>query len=256
MNKTKKSSAIVDSCANCDAPGRMTCSKCKLAKYCSRSCQRHHWGKGEHKRFCLTPAERTTKGAAEAAAVPTVASKSAGGDKECVICLECLATAETVTLPCKHTFHAECVSSMRKLTQNQACPVCRADLPPGPKRAFEEAIRPYLVIERRLAREGRAWTALSKEERDAMDAVIALWRGAASEGQTEAQYNLGLLLQKSRGVAKDEAEAAKWFRKAAKQGLARAQSTLGVALMQGIGVANDEVEAAKWYRKAAEQGHA
>eukprot|EP00613_Pedinella_sp_CCMP2098_P072798 CAMPEP_0171918922 /NCGR_PEP_ID=MMETSP0993-20121228/17602_1 /TAXON_ID=483369 /ORGANISM="non described non described, Strain CCMP2098" /LENGTH=38 /DNA_ID= /DNA_START= /DNA_END= /DNA_ORIENTATION= len=38
MIKTKKSSAAGDLCANCDAPGRMSCGKCKLARYCSRPC--------------------------------------------------------------------------------------------------------------------------------------------------------------------------------------------------------------------------
>jgi len=162
-----------------------------------------------------------------------VASKSADAadddddiGKECAICLGSLAAAETVTLPCNHKFHMGCVSSMRKLTQNQVCPVCRANLPPGPKRAFEEAVRRYLVVDRRLAREDRAWTSLSKKERDEMDAVIALWRGAASEGQTEAQFNLGVLLEKGQGVAKNEAEAAKWFRKAAEQGDVEAQDAL------------------------------
>jgi len=224
MSKTKKSSAAVDSCANCDAPGRMSCGKCGLAKYCSRSCQRHHWGKGEHKRFCLTPAERSTKGTTWAAATATAVPKSA--DQECAICLDSLMTAETVTLACKHKFHAECVSSMRKLTQNQACPVCRADLPPGPERAFEEAARRYLVIERRLTREGRAWTTLSKGERDEMDVVIALWRGAASEGLVEAQFNLGVVFGNGQGVTKNEAEAAKWFRKAAEQGDVGARGAL------------------------------
>ena len=186
MIKTKKSPATVDSCANCDAPGRMSCGKCKQARYCSRPCQIEHWKKGEHKRFCLTPAERSAKGAAGAAAGTTVVPKSADDDKKCAICLESLTTAETATLPCKHTFHAGCVSSMRNLTQKQACPVCRADLPPGPERASEEAARCYLVIERRLTREGRAWFALLKEERDKMDAFIALWRGAASVGYADA----------------------------------------------------------------------
>ena len=37
-----------------------------IAYYCSKQCQRWHWGKGEHKLFCLSPEERTLK-AGEAA---------------------------------------------------------------------------------------------------------------------------------------------------------------------------------------------
>jgi len=185
---------------------------------------------------------------------PTVVPKSADDDKECAICLDSLATAKTVTLPCKHTFHAECVSSMRTITQKQACLVCRADLPPGPERACEEAARRYLVIERRLSRKGRAWTALSKEERDEMDAVIALWREAARLGSAGAQCNLGVALLLGKGVVKNEAQGAKWLLKAAEQGYAHAQSNLGVVLTSGQGVAKNEAEAAKWFRKAAGQG--
>ena len=145
---------------------------------------------------------------------------------------------------------------MRKLTQNQVCPVCRANLPPGPKRAFEEAVRRYLVVDRRLAREDRAWTSLSKKERDEMKVVIELWRGAASEGYADAQFSLGMIFVTGRGGVKNEVEAAKWLRKAAEQGLADAQYNLGVAFTTGQGVAKNEVEAVKWYRKAAEQGFA
>ena len=54
-----------------------------------------------------------------------------------------------------------------------------------------------------------------------------------------------------RGVAKDDVEAVKWYRKAAEQGLADGQFFLGWMYEEGRGVAEDEVEAVKWYRKAA-----
>ena len=48
---------------NCGAPDPMCvapeykrsykrCSRCKVAKYCSKKCQSHHWGKAGHKREC------------------------------------------------------------------------------------------------------------------------------------------------------------------------------------------------------------
>ena len=58
------------------------------------------------------------------------------------------------------------------------------------------------------------------------------------------------------GVAKNDVEAVKWFRKAAEQNYARAQYNLGVCYAKGQGVAKDEAEAVKWYRKAAEQNYA
>ena len=61
---------------------------------------------------------------------------------------------------------------------------------------------------------------------------------------------------KGQGVARDDYDAVKWFRKAAAQGHAESQYSLGVMYENGRGVMKDESEAAKWYRKAAEQGHA
>jgi hypothetical protein len=51
-------------------------------------------------------------------------------------------------------------------------------------------------------------------------------------------------------VAKDGAEAAKWFRLAAEQGLAGSQTTLAMMYEEGNGVPQDSEEAAKWYRMA------
>jgi len=56
------------------------------------------------------------------------------------------------------------------------------------------------------------------------------------------------------GVAKDEAEAVKWYRKAADQGFANAQFNLGYMYANGRGVVKDEVEAYKWYLLAGAQG--
>ena len=65
---------------------------------------------------------------------------------------------------------------------------------------------------------------------------------------------MGFCYEEGIGVAKDGAEAVKWFRKAAEQGHAGAQFNLGYCYMNGIGVAKDGAEAVKWYRKAARQG--
>ena len=55
-------------------------------------------------------------------------------------------------------------------------------------------------------------------------------------------------------MAKDAAEAAKWWKKAA--GDAEAQFALGQLYADGEGVIKDEAEAEKWFKEAAEQGHA
>ena len=70
------------------------------------------------------------------------------------------------------------------------------------------------------------------------------------------QCNLGFLYRKGWGVAPDDTEAAKWYRKAAEQGDAVAQFNLGQMYEKGEGVGQDREEAVKWYREAAGQGDA
>ena len=79
---------------------------------------------------------------------------------------------------------------------------------------------------------------------------------AAEQGNGNAQFNLGWMYENGRGVAKNEAEAVRWYRKAAEQGTAQAQCNLGGEYKNGRGVAKNDAEAARWFRKAAEQGDA
>ncbi len=79
-------------------------------------------------------------------------------------------------------------------------------------------------------------------------------RRMAEMGYAPAQYDLGVVYAKGRGVAQDYVEAAKWYRLAADQGYATAQYSLGGLYATGQGVPQDYVEAAKWYRLAADQG--
>ena len=64
----------------------------------------------------------------------------------------------------------------------------------------------------------------------------------------------GLIYHAGRGVKRDDAEAAQWFRKAAEQGHTGAQVNLGILYANGWGVKQDPAEAARWYRAAADQG--
>ncbi len=56
------------------------------------------------------------------------------------------------------------------------------------------------------------------------------------------------------GVAKDPAEAVKWYRQAAEQGDAEAQNNLGWCYNNGMGVVKDEMEGYKWVLLAGAQG--
>ena len=82
---------------------------------------------------------------------------------------------------------------------------------------------------------------------------LQLW---AEQGHATAQFLLGVMYDNGRGVAEDDREAVRWYRKAAEQGHATAQSLLGVMYANGEGVPEDDREAVRWFRKAAEQGDA
>jgi len=58
--------------------------------------------------------------------------------------------------------------------------------------------------------------------------------------------SLGRLYATGRGVARDQAEAARWYHKAADLGLATAQFELSLAYSRGEGVAKDPVVAYEW----------
>ena len=49
---------------------------------------------------------------------------------------------------------------------------------------------------------------------------------AAEQGNPKAQFELGLMHERGRGVPKNAAQAAHWYRKAAEQGLAVARNAL------------------------------
>ena len=73
---------------------------------------------------------------------------------------------------------------------------------------------------------------------------------AASQGNAEAQFELGCIYDKGLGVTRNYEEAIKWYREAAKRGNARAKNNLGY-IYQDM---HNYEEAIKWYREAAEQG--
>ena len=87
--------------------------------------------------------------------------------------------------------------------------------------------------------------------------AVKWWRKAAEQGVATCQNKLGVMYGNGRGgLPKDDQQAVEWYSRAAKQGDATAQGNLGKMYETGRGVAKDEAEAAKWYRKAADQGDA
>ncbi len=81
-------------------------------------------------------------------------------------------------------------------------------------------------------------------------AAVAQWRGPASAGDADAQYNLAQAYKRGRGVAADPVQAEALYRKAAAQGQPQAQAALALMLYGG----GARGEALPWFEKAAARG--
>jgi hypothetical protein len=85
--------------------------------------------------------------------------------------------------------------------------------------------------------------------------AVEWYRKAAMKGLALAQYFLGMQYVRGLGVEKNYSLAAEWHRRAAEQGLAISQNRLGLLYSKGNGVEKSYTFAVDWYRKAAIQGH-
>ena len=79
-------------------------------------------------------------------------------------------------------------------------------------------------------------------------------QAAASNGNAEAQKNLGNRYLFGKGIEKSEADAMFWYQKSAMQGYANAQYNLGYMYQRGLGVKQNNEKAFEWYKLSAEKG--
>lgn len=77
----------------------------------------------------------------------------------------------------------------------------------------------------------------------------------ARAGDTEAQFELGILAYQGTDDAADPTAAAHWFQLAAEGGMAIAQYNYAMQLTTGDGITQDMTAAVRWFRQAAEQGY-
>jgi TPR repeat protein len=82
------------------------------------------------------------------------------------------------------------------------------------------------------------------------------WKLAADRGYAEAQNKVGSCFFTGQGVPRDYAQAAEWWKKAVEQGIEDAEYNLGLCYFAGQGVSRDLAQAARLFRKAADQGNA
>jgi len=141
----KSSTSDLRECANCGVGAGdrsdlllKACSRCKLVFYCGEPCQRQHWKKGEHKRFCVPFGDRKpTKGDADSVMMKPIETKPSyriqpvgdtASTKQCTICLEPLIQSTTQALVCGHVFHDDCMAGVQSFGISQKCPLCRSGL--------------------------------------------------------------------------------------------------------------------------------
>lgn len=82
------------------------------------------------------------------------------------------------------------------------------------------------------------------------------YQRAAAQGDSTAQYQLGLMHFRGSGVAKDYTMAREWWLESATLGNADAQQKLGYLYSEALGVERDYNRAVSWYTRAARLGHA
>lgn len=89
-------------------------------------------------------------------------------------------------------------------------------------------------------------------ERGDYRAAVERWRGAATAGNADAQFNLGQAYKLGRGVPVDLAMAEQWYGRAARQGHEQAEANHGLALFEN----GRRTEALPWLERAVARGDA
>jgi TPR repeat protein len=112
---------------------------------------------------------------------------------------------------------------------------------------------PVMSADKAYEEAQRYWngTGVAKNEAEA----VRFYRIAADQGHAEAQASLGYAYDMGKGIAKSDPEALKWYRLSAASGNARGQWLLGTMYELAQGVSKDVAEALKWYRLSANQGN-
>jgi len=135
---------------------------------------------------------------------------------------------------------------------SQSPPPAVLPLPPMEEARTKELTPPPEYRMETALMAGPAIAGLFEDALDALDrgdykTAYRLIKPLAEHGLPEAQFNLGLMYDKQRGVPQDFAEAVKWYRKAAEQGNAEAQYNLGMMYFAGLGVPKDYALAHMWF---------
>lgn len=280
-NLKKGAKSISGLCSNpmCRKSGATKrCKRCLSTVCCSRACQKRHFTEFGHKKRCVPPPARPSVAAVDGARCPatflgravraeestptTRRTPAAAGDDPqhpCPICFE-NEDDDGQSAMCFNCGQLYCGSCMLSGTMPRHCPTCRADSHVSDEVGFERLLR---MEKRSPGRHtpatyhliGYAYYMGRGVPRNFAEA--AKWyRLAADQGVVEAQCNLGQMCQVGEGVDQSCKEAIHLFQSAADKGDAQAQHSLGEMHREGLGVPQNHKEAAKWWRLAADQGDA
>ena len=264
----KKIQVTRNECAHCfasDADNTNSlkkCSKCLLVFYCSKECQKSHWVSGGHRKVCIAPKVRTSLSEGDRTDLDPVRHS----DVTLTMCLICLSEIRTCPfkLPCKHTFHAECIEQLQEYPHLNSCPTCRSTLPNRGSIRYALAMNQYFEMDTAFfQRTGKhfihndkiTYEQLSQSEFTLMSKFLFLLEQAANMGDSKVQYLLARAYDQGILTAVNDERAAYWHEKAALSGHAISQRLLGKIMFRGdLPTGRNMSEAAKWFALAAKNG--
>ena len=101
--------------------------------------------------------------------------KAAVETDKCLVCLG--PPREPTRLPCGHSFCTGCVGELRSKGVTEACPLCRAELPPGPEKLYELAARVLAKLQVAIGTNG-TYPPLSASQQEEIDGAIVMYQEA------------------------------------------------------------------------------
>ena len=134
-----------------------------------------HWLHGGHKKACKAYVLAATVHAQQERDC-----KAAVATDRCLVCLG--PPREPTRLPCGHSFCTGCVEELRGKGVAEACPLCRAPLPPGPEKLYELGVQVRAKLTRAVDPScTHSWPPLSASQQEEMDGAIVMFQEAMDQ---------------------------------------------------------------------------